>query len=79
MATKCRAEEVLSRAFLSEVHEHVSAVLVRIDAIQAEISEQKRSTAELRSEVREQTKAWVAAHPEKALAISDFLRFPYSS
>ena len=79
MATKYCAEEVLGRAFLSAVHEHVSAVLTRIDAIQAEVCEQERSAAELRMEVREQTKRWFAAHPEKALAISEFLGFPYSS
>ena len=80
MATKyCAEEEVLGRAFLFAVHEHVSAALARIDAIQAEVCEQERSAAELRMEVREQTKRWFAAHPEKALAISGFLGFPYSS
>ena len=69
----------LGRAFLSAVHEHVSTVLARIDAIQAEICEQEHSAAELRMEVREQTKRWFAAHPEKALAISEFFGFPYSS
>ena len=76
MATKYCAEEVLGRAFLSAVHEHVNAVLARIDAIQAEICDQKRSAAELTIEVKEQTKAWFAAHPENALALSDFLGFP---
>jgi hypothetical protein len=80
MATKyCAEEEVFGRAFIFAVHEHVSAALARIDAIQAEICEQKRSAAQLRIEVREQTKAWFDTHPDKALAISEFLGFPYSS
>ena len=76
MATRYCAEEVMGRVFLSGVHDHVSAVLARIDAIQAEICDQKRSAAELTIEVKEQTKAWFAAHPDKALAISGLLGFP---
>ena len=79
MAGRYCVEKVLARAVLRGVHAHVRATLARIDAIQAEICEQKRSAAKLRIEVREQTKAWFAAHPDKALAISDFLGFPYSS
>ena len=73
----CRG--VFARTVLRVVYAHLSATLARIDAIQAEICEQERSAAELRMEVREQTKRWFAAHPEKALAISEFLGFPYSS
>ena len=76
MATKYCGEELLGRAFLSAVHEHVSAVLARIEAIQAEICEQKRSVAEPRSEVREQTKAWADAHPAEIEAIADLLDLP---
>ena len=76
MATKYCAEEVLGRAFRSAVREHVSAVLARIDAIQAEICEQKRSAAELTTQCREQTKAWADAHPDEIEAIADLLGLP---
>ena len=76
MATKYSAEEVLGRAFLCAVHEHVSAVLTRIDAIQAEICEQKLSAAELTTQGREQTKAWADAHPDELEAIADLLGLP---
>ena len=76
MAGRYCVEKVLARAVLMGVHAHVRATLARIDAIQAEICEQKRSAAELTTQCREQTKAWADAHPDEIEAIADLLGLP---
>lgn len=70
MIDRHRVARAAAQALIRAVNTQVESTLKRIDVIDAEIQEQKRTTVELRARTREQTKAWFKEHPDEAEAIS---------
>ena len=76
MASKYPTETEIAETLLSTIHTHVSATLGRIEAIEAEIRAQIRSSAPLRTQQREQARQWFESHPQEARAIAALFGFP---
>ena len=68
-------EHAAHKALLAEIHRHVRAAVMRMDASLADVRRRERELRDpsLRAQVRQETALWARNHPSHAAEIFDFL------